>query len=68
MMSHMCIDATVRAAVEHGYTCQVIEDACATKSLQIENKIIPANHVHDAFMAALNGIYATVKTTQAFLK
>ena len=68
MMSHMCIDATVRVAVEHGYTCQVIEDACATTSLQIEDKIIPANHVHYAFMAALNGIYATVKTTQAFLK
>jgi len=68
MMSHMCIDATVRAAVEHGYTCQVIEDACATTTLQIEDKIIPAEHVHYAFMAALNGIYATVKTTEAFLK
>ena len=68
MMSHMCIDATVRAAVEQGYTCQVIEDACATTTLQIEDKVIPAKHVHYAFMAALNGAYATVKTTAAFLK
>ncbi|GAA1376214.1 hypothetical protein GCM10009597_22690 [Peribacillus frigoritolerans] len=67
MMSHMCIDATVRAAVEHGYPCQVIEDACAT-TIKIEDKIVPAEHVHYAFKAALKGIYATVKTTEAFLK
>ncbi|MCY9059284.1 cysteine hydrolase [Bacillus inaquosorum] len=68
MMSHMCIDATVRSAVEHGYVCLVVEDACATTTLQIEDKIVPAEHVHYAFMAALNGVYATVKTTEAFLK
>ncbi|MDQ0228716.1 cysteine hydrolase family protein [Metabacillus niabensis] len=68
MMSHMCIDATVRSAVEHGYVCQVVEDACATTTLQIEDKIVPAEHVHYAFMVALNGVYATVKTTEAFLK
>lgn len=67
MMSHMCIDATVRASFEHGYACQVIEDACTT-TLQIEDKVIPAEHVHYAFMAALNGIYATVKTTDVFLR
>ncbi|SOC25023.1 nicotinamidase-related amidase [Ureibacillus xyleni] len=68
MMSHMCIDATVRSAAEHGYICQVMEDACATTTLQIEDKVIPAEHVHYAFMAALNGMYATVKTTESFLK
>lgn len=46
----------------------MIEDACATTSLQIEDKIVPAEHVHYAFMAALKGNYATVKTTEAFLK
>ena len=66
MISHMCIDATVRSAVEHGYVCQVVEDACATATLQIEYKVIPAEHVHYAFMAALNSVYATVKTTEAF--
>jgi len=33
MMSHMCIDATVRAAFDHGYTCIVVHDACATRAL-----------------------------------
>ena len=46
----------------------MIEDACATTTLQIEDKIIPAEHVHYAFMAALNGMYAEVKTTEEFLK
>jgi nicotinamidase-related amidase len=34
MMSHMCIDATVRAAFDRGYTCIVIHDACATRNLE----------------------------------
>ena len=67
-MSHMCIDATVRAAVEQGYACQVIEDPCATTTLQFEDKIIPAEHVLYGFMAALNGMYATVKITETFLQ
>jgi len=42
--------------------------AIAATTLQIEDKMIPADHVHYAFMAALNGIYATVKTAKEFLK
>ncbi|MDH5525532.1 MAG: cysteine hydrolase [Desulfobulbaceae bacterium] len=33
MMSHMCIDATVRAAFDKGFTCVVADDACATRDL-----------------------------------
>lgn len=68
MMTHMCIDSTVRAAVELGYSCQVIEDACATTSLEIEDKVIPAEQIHYAFMAALNSAFATVRKTAEFLK
>lgn len=56
------------AAVEYGYSCQVIEDACATTSLEIGDKVIPAEQIHYAFMAALNGGFATVKGTSEFLK
>jgi len=31
MMTHMCVDATVRAAFDHGFDCTVIHDACATR-------------------------------------
>jgi nicotinamidase-related amidase len=53
MMTHMCIDATVRAAADLGFKVMVVADACATRTLQHENLIIPAEHVQGAFLAAL---------------
>jgi len=58
-MSHMCIDATVRAAADLGFACVVVQDACATKNLEFKGQIISAKEVHGAFMAAL-GSYAQV--------
>ena len=59
-MSHMCIDATTRAARDAGFSCTVIENACATRDLVFRGEIIAAATVHSAFMAALNGVYASV--------
>jgi nicotinamidase-related amidase len=59
-MSHMCIDATTRAAFDLGFSCTVVADACATRDLQFEGKAIPAADVHAAFMAALAVPYARV--------
>jgi nicotinamidase-related amidase len=66
-MSHMCIDATTRAAFDFGFKCTVIKDACATRNLIIDNETVEANKVHNAFMAALKGTYAEVKNTSAAL-
>jgi nicotinamidase-related amidase len=66
-MSHMCVDATVRAAFDLGISCTVIEDACATKDLVFRGSLVPAAHVHRAFMAALHGAYAKVMTLEEFL-
>lgn len=60
MMSHMCIDATVRAAFDKGYSCFVAQDACATRNLIFDGVDIPAEHVHGAYMAALASVYAKV--------
>ena len=60
MMSHMCIDATVRAAFDHGYACIVVHNACATRALSFNGMEIPADHVHGAYMAALGTVYAKV--------
>lgn len=68
MMSHMCIDATVRASVDFGFECTVIEDACTSPDLTVRGRTIPAPDVHDSFMAALGGLYATVKTAESFLQ
>lgn len=62
-MSHMCIDATTRAAFDHGFKCVVAEDACATKDLIFKGKTIRASEVHASFMAALSVPYANVLTT-----
>lgn len=68
MMTHMCIDATVRAAVDLGFETTLIEDACATRGLSYEGKDVPAEQVHYAFVGALNGMYCAVTSTENFLK
>jgi nicotinamidase-related amidase len=67
-MSHMCIDATTRAAADLGFNCIVVHDACATMGLSFEKYSIPADQVHGAFMAALGFAYARVMNLQQFLK
>jgi nicotinamidase-related amidase len=68
MMTHMCIDATIRAAVDLGYETTLIEDACATRDLSYEGKVVPADQVHYAFVGALNGMYCAVESTEDFLQ
>ncbi|UTR15283.1 cysteine hydrolase [Salipaludibacillus sp. LMS25] len=67
MMTHMCIDATVRAAVDLGFETTLIEDACATRDLSYQNKMVPAEQVHYAFVSALDSMYANVISTEDFL-
>jgi nicotinamidase-related amidase len=66
-MSHMCIDATTRAAFDLGFKCVVIQDACATRNLEFGGQTIAADQVHAAFMAALGSAYAEVLTAEALL-
>lgn len=67
-MSHMCIDATTRAAFDLGFNCTVIHDGCATRNLEFGGKTIPAEAVHAAFMAALGAAYARVLSSDEFIK
>lgn len=66
-MSHMCIDATTRAAFDYHFKCTVIEDACATRDLKFGDLQVPAKHIHAGFMSALDGTYAEVKACKDFL-
>ncbi|HVN58182.1 MAG TPA: cysteine hydrolase family protein [Bacteroidales bacterium] len=68
MMTHMCVDATVRAAKDFGFNITLIGDACATRDLVINGKTISSEDVHNAFLAALNGTYAKIETTGEFLR
>jgi nicotinamidase-related amidase len=60
MMTHMCVDASVRAAADLGYKVTLLADACATRKQTFGGETIAARQVHGAFLAALNGFYAKV--------
>jgi nicotinamidase-related amidase len=68
MMTHMCVDASVRQAFDLGFTCTVLSDACATRAQTHEGQEIPAPQVQGAFLAALRGVYAKIMPTEDFLK
>lgn len=60
MMTHMCVDASVRQAADLGYKVTLLADACATRAQSFAGETVPARQVHAAFLAALNGFYAKV--------
>ena len=67
MMTHMCIDTTVRAAFARGYKCCVAQDACATRDLAFDGRTVAAQAVQDAFMAALASVFAKVATAETIM-
>lgn len=66
MMTHMCVDATVRAAFDHGFDCIVIHDACATKGLIFNGEQISSGNVHGSFLAAMGAVYSRVYSSSEF--
>ena len=68
MMTHLCVDTTVRAAFDLGFKCSVVHDACATKDLTFNGQKIPSTSVHASFMAALSGIFAELVDTDSACK
>lgn len=68
MMTHMCVDATMRAAVDLGFKAIVVEDACATRDLAFGGTTIPAEHVHKAFLAALGSYGEVLPGNQAMAR
>lgn len=66
-MSHMCVDAAVRAAKDFGYDCTVIHDACASRDLEFGGRTVKAADAHAAYMSALGFAYAKLSSTQDYL-
>ena len=66
-MSHMCIDATTRAAADLGFHCTLVHDACATCNLDFGPKKVLAEDVQAAFMAALGAAYAHVISCSEYI-
>ena len=68
MMTHMCIDTTVRAARNFGYNVTLIEDACACRDLIWNEEKISALIVQKTFMASLNGTFADIKIADKWIE
>ncbi|HPX12526.1 MAG TPA: cysteine hydrolase family protein [Syntrophales bacterium] len=68
MMTQMCIDTTTRAAADLGFRCLLAHDGCAASALAFGGVPVPAETVHTAFIAALNGIFAGVLSVDDICK
>jgi nicotinamidase-related amidase len=68
MMTHMCVDSSVRQAFDLGYRVTLLADACATRAQSFGGEAVPALQVHAAFLAALNGLFAKVAPADEILK
>ncbi len=60
--THMCISATVRSALDHGYRVTLVAAACATRDLPdpLGGEPLAAAELHRVTLAALNDRFATV--------
>jgi nicotinamidase-related amidase len=67
MMTHRCVDSTVRAAFDLGFGVTVIKDACATRALPFGEATVSAANVQAAFLAALDGVFARVQSADAYI-
>jgi nicotinamidase-related amidase len=66
-MTHMCVSASVRAALDLGYSISVGADACATRALPLPGGgTVSAETLHGAELAALADRYAGVFPVSAF--
>ncbi|MEN7526479.1 MULTISPECIES: cysteine hydrolase family protein [unclassified Cupriavidus] len=60
--THMCISATVRSALDHGYRVTLVASGCATRDLPdpLGGDPLSAADLHRYTLAALNDRFATV--------
>lgn len=60
-MTHMCVSATARSALDHGYQTTVIANACATRDLpDLTGTTVAAADVHRIALAELADRFSVV--------
>lgn len=67
MQTHMCVEAATRAASDYGFTCTLVGDACATRDLSFDGRVVKAADVHASTLNTLKS-YATITDTPTFLQ
>lgn len=61
-MTHMCVSATARSALDHGYQTKIAADAVATRALPdpLGGAALPAAQIHRTALAELADRFATI--------
>jgi nicotinamidase-related amidase len=61
-MTHMCVEATARAALDHGFKTTVVAAATATRDLPdpLTGETVPAGEVQRNALTALSDRFATI--------
>jgi len=67
MMTHMCVEAAIRAGSDYGFECLVISDACATRALEYNGIKVSAEEVQTSTFSTLSGSYAKVMDVEEFM-
>ena len=67
MMTHMCVDTTVRAAADLGFACSLAQDGCAAREPRFAGTPVDAASVQLAYLAGLNGSFAAVKPAEELI-
>jgi nicotinamidase-related amidase len=69
-MTHMCVEATARAAIDLGFKAAVVASATATRDLPdpLTGATVPAAEVQRNALAALADRFATIVPTQAAVR
>ncbi|WP_181297451.1 cysteine hydrolase family protein [Pseudomonas sp. Q2-TVG4-2] len=66
-MTHSSVSTTVRAAKDYGYRCTLVDKACATRDLPMEDGTIDATQVHRMEMTILADNFAVCVSDAAAL-
>lgn len=67
-MTHMCVSATARAALDLGYATTILSDACATRDLPDgQGGVVKADDIHRIELVALSDRFAGIFSASALL-
>jgi nicotinamidase-related amidase len=67
-MTHMCLSSTARAAIDLGFRCTIVAEACATRDLpSLKGGVVDADTLNTVSLAALADRFAIIVPSAAAL-
>jgi nicotinamidase-related amidase len=67
MQTQMCVEAAIRAGHDLGFECVVIPEACATRDLMFNNRVVKAEDVQTSTLATIaDGGYGEIADLKTF--